>query len=261
MPKPIILITTSRQNHVAAYGEIQAVATGCSIDYVEATVRAGGAPVLLPRMADREAVQAAVAVADGLMLTGGGDIGSLSYGQEPHVKSKWQDPVRDALEMDATGWALERGLPILGICRGVQLLNVAMGGTLIQDVPSQVPDALKHYSEGLDALLLHTITVEEESLLARVFATTSLAVNSYHHQAVDAVGAGLRVNARAPDGVIEGLEAADGRPVLGVQFHPEEIAEPYPRFQALFDWLVVEARKMRERSSGLPSDRPAAHRN
>jgi putative glutamine amidotransferase len=249
MPKPIILITTSRQNHVAAYGEIQAVAMGCNIHYVEAIVRAGGAPVLLPRLADREAIHAAVDVADGVMLTGGGDIGSLRYGEEPHVKSKWQDSVRDEMELDATRLALERGLPILGICRGIQLLNVAMGGTLVQDVPSQVPDALKHYSEGLDALLLHTIAIEQGSLLARLFATTSLAVNSYHHQAVKEVGAGLRVSARAPDGVIEGLEATDGRSVLGVQFHPEEIAEPYPQFQALFDWLVGEARVGGKRNS------------
>jgi len=241
MAKPIILITASRQNHVAAYGEIQAVATGCSLHYVDAIARAGGAPVLLPRLADREAIQAAAGVADAILLTGGGDIGSLCYGEEPHVKSKWQDPVRDEMELELTRVALERELPTLGICRGVQLLNVALGGSLIQDVPSQVPEALKHYSEGLAALLLHTIVCEEKTLLHRLFGTSSLAVNSYHHQAVKAVGAGLRVNARAADGVIEGLEAADGRPLLGVQFHPEEIAEPYPQFQVLFDWLVREA--------------------
>src|SRR5436190_833003 len=108
MPKPIILITTSRQNHVATYGEIQAVATGCSIDYVAATVRAGGAPVLLPRLADREAIQAAAGVADAILLTGGGDIASLRYGEEPHVKSKWQDPVRDEMELELTRVALGR---------------------------------------------------------------------------------------------------------------------------------------------------------
>jgi putative glutamine amidotransferase len=175
------------------------------------------------------------------MLTGGGDVGSLFYGEEPHVASKLQDPVRDEMELEATQLALKRGLPILGICRGVQLLNVALGGTLVQDVPSQVPNALKHYSEGMDVILLHTIEIEAGTLLAHIFGTTSMAVNSYHHQAVKDVGRGLRVNSRARDGVIEGIEAADGRPILGVQFHPEECTAQYPQFRALFDWLVREA--------------------
>jgi putative glutamine amidotransferase len=116
-----------------------------------------------------------------------------------------------------------------------------MGGTLIQDVPSQVRGAIKHYSHGLEPVLLHTIEIEEDSLLARVFQTTSMAVNSYHHQAVKELGKGLRINSKARDGVVEGLEATDGRPVLGVQFHPEELTEMYPPFQLLFEWLVNEA--------------------
>jgi len=245
VPKPIILITTSRQNHVAKYAEMQAVGTGCDIQYVESVVRAGGAPVLLPRMGDLEAARAAVAVADAVMLTGGGDVGSLLYGEEPHVASSHQDPVRDTLELEVVRAAMERELPILAICRGVQLLNVAFAGTLVQDVPSQVPGALKHWSEGLDVILLHTVEIEPDTLLARLFPVPSMAVNTYHHQAVKAVGRGLRVNCRAKDGVIEGVETADGRPILGVQFHPEECAAQYPEFQVLFDWLVKEAGRVR----------------
>jgi putative glutamine amidotransferase len=100
---------------------------------------------------------------------------------------------------------------------------------------------VKHYSEGLEAVLLHTLDIEPESLLARVMQTTSLAVNSYHHQAVNRVGEGLRISGRARDGVIEGIEAVDGRQILGVQFHPEECTATYPQFQRPFDWLVEEA--------------------
>jgi gamma-glutamyl-gamma-aminobutyrate hydrolase PuuD len=241
MSKPVILIPIGKQGQLAPRGEIQAVITSCNMQYIHSVVRAGGAPVLLPCMTDKEAIRAALQVADALLLTGGGDILSLAYGEEPHPASKYQDPVRDEMELEVTRLALERGLPVLGICRGIQLLNVALGGTLIQDVPSQVRGAVKHYSQGLDTVLLHTIEIEEDSLLSRLFQTSSTAVNSYHHQAVNELGQGLRINCRARDGVIEGIEAADGRPILGVQFHPEELTERYSRFQALFDWLIQAA--------------------
>jgi gamma-glutamyl-gamma-aminobutyrate hydrolase PuuD len=239
--KPIILVTAGKQNPATPRGEVQVVTAGCDVDYIQSVVRAGGAPVILPCVADPEAVRAVVQAVDGVLLTGGGDIVSLAYGEEPHPTSKLQDPARDAMEFEVTRRALERELPVLGVCRGVQVLNVAQGGTLIQDVPSQVPGAVKHYSEGLDTVLLHTVEIEADTLLARVLGTTSMAVNSWHHQAVREAGQGLRVNSRARDGVIEGLEAADGRPILGVQFHPEECTATYPQFQALFDWLVREA--------------------
>jgi putative glutamine amidotransferase len=241
MSKPVILITAGKQGQQAARAEIQSFSSNCSMQYVDSVVRAGGAPITLPCVADREAISAILPRVDGVLLTGGGDILSLAYGEEPHPASKYQDPARDEMELVLTHQAMELGLPILGICRGVQLLNVAFGGSLIQDVPSQVPDALQHYAKGLVPLLLHNIEIEPESLLARVMGTTSMAVNSYHHQAVSRVGEGLRVNCRSRDGVIEGVEVTDGRPILGVQFHPEECTALYPRFQSLFDWLVREA--------------------
>lgn len=250
--RPILLVTVGRQNRATPPDEVQSVTTGCDIEYAECVVRAGGTPLLFPCVADPEAVAAAVAVADGILLTGGGDVVSLLYGEEPHPASKLQDPTRDEMELAVTRRALERGLPILGICRGAQVLNVALGGTLLQDIPSQAPGACKHYSEGLETVLLHTIEIEPDTLLSRVLQTTSMAVNSWHHQTVNRLGAGLRVNCRARDGLIEGVEAADGRPILGVQFHPEECAAKYPRFQLLFDWLVREAAARRALT---PSDR------
>lgn len=253
MKKPIILITAGRQNQATPAGEVQSVRTGVSTDYVDAVVKAGGAPLIVPCFSDEAALDALLDKADGLILSGGGDIVSLAYDEEPHHLSKFQDPVRDEMEFHITRAALDRGLPILGICRGVQLLNVVLGGSLIQDVPSQVQDAVKHYSQGLHTVLLHTIDIEADSVLANLMGTTTMAINSWHHQAVKKLGAGLRVNCRARDGVIEGVEADDSRAVLGVQFHPEEAAGSYPQFQTFFDWIVARA--------GEYQDRKAASRN
>ncbi len=156
MPKPIIAITAGRQNLASQRREVQTVWAGCDVDYINAVLRSGGAPVLLPFLADKESVSAALEVASAVLLTGGGDILSLSYGEEPHPRSIYQDPARDEMEVEVVRVALEMKLPILGICRGIQILNVALGGTLVQDVPSQVPGAVKHYSAGLAPVLLHT---------------------------------------------------------------------------------------------------------
>jgi putative glutamine amidotransferase len=240
--KPIILITAGKAGQlIKEPGEVQAVKSVINMQYVDSVLRAGGAPVTLPCVADPEAVRAAVEAADGILLPGGGDVVSHSYGEEPHPRTLYQDPQRDEMEFAVTRRALDTGRPILGICRGAQVLNVAFGGSLIQDVPSQVPEAILHYTYALEPWLAHTTDIEEDTLLSRIFGTPSMRVNTYHHQAVKDIGDGLRVNCRARDGVIEGVEATDGRPILGVQFHPEELTAPYPQFQPLFDWLVREA--------------------
>lgn len=241
MPKPLILITAGRQNRHAPDGDLQAVTTGVNLDYVHAVLRAGGTPLLAPRHMDGEATAALVEIADGLLLTGGGDVVSLAYGAEPHPASAYQDPVRDAMELAATRAALARNLPILGICRGIQLLNVALGGTLIQDIPTEISNALGHYARAVAPVQMHTVDIEDGSLLARVLDAPALAVNSYHHQAIEKLGRGLRVNCRARDGVIEGVESDEDHPILAVQFHPEEHAATDPRMQALFNWLVGAA--------------------
>ncbi len=242
MSSPIIAITVGRQNLSAPRRQVQDVWTGCHIDYVNSILRSGGAPVLLPYLADQDVIAAALEVADGVLLPGGGDVVSLRYGEEPHPKEHYHNPARDEMEFEVVQLALEKGLPILGICRGVQVLNVALGGTLVQDVPSEVEGAVKHFSHGLAPVLLHNVDIEEGSLLAQILGATSLAVNSWHHQAVRDLGRGLRVNCRSRDGVIEGVESDEGKPILGVQCHPEEVAAIYPQFQPLFDWLVEQAK-------------------
>lgn len=221
--------------------DAQAVKVGCDSDYVSAIIRAGGAPLLLPPHGDRAATRDAIGAADALLLSGGGDIHSLCYGAQPHPKSRAQDAARDATELSAVDFALKKGLPILGIARGAQLLNVAHGGTLVQHLPDKAAGAVKHNSEGLAGLLLHSVAIDDNSILRELFGAGEMAVNSFHHQAIDVLGAGLKVTARAPDGVIEAIESEDGR-CLGVQFHPEECALLYPSFDAIFSWLVKRAR-------------------
>ncbi len=249
MTYPIIAITAGQILRPAQAGEMQQTTTGCSTDYVDAVVRAGGAPLVIPRHTDPEAVRAIVALVDGVLFTGGGDVCSLAYGKEPHPSLTLQDPARDVAEIAAATAALERGVPILGICRGIQLLNVALGGTLVQDVPSQVDGALQHYTHSLAPIAVHTIDIEAGTLLERLLGASTAPVNSYHHQAVDDLGDGLRVNARARDGVIEGVEAADGRPLLALQYHPEELAATDVAFQVYFNWLIGEALQFQGRNT------------
>jgi len=242
MPKPVIGLTTCRRNRPVDGPGLQNADMACDIRYPVAIFRAGGAPVLLPRSDDEEVMASVMERVDALLLTGGGDVLSLAYGEEPHPKAAHQDPVRDVSEFAAVRLAMERGMPVLGICRGIQVLNVALGGTLVQDVPSQVEGAFLHYTRASEKTLTHTIDIEPDSLLARVLGVTTTPVNSWHHQAVKEAGEGLRVNSHARDGVIEGVESADGRPILAVQCHPEDSVERWPIFQRLFDWLVDEAR-------------------
>jgi putative glutamine amidotransferase len=246
--KPIIAITIGRLNLDSSQLESQRVWSGCNSDYILSVARSGGAPVLLSCFAGRDAIRSILSAANGVLLTGGGDVSSLIYREEPHPNSAFQDPLRDHMEIEVIRTALEMHLPILGICRGPQILNVALGGTLIQDIPSQVDGGLQHSSRTLVPMPLHTIDIQPDSLLAGVLGATSITVNSGHHQAVGNVAKGLRSNCQAKDGVIEGVESAEGLPLLAVQCHPEEIAVDYPVFQSLFDWLVSEARKRMDRA-------------
>jgi putative glutamine amidotransferase len=243
MSKPLIGITAGKKFHPAKRSEEQSITISLETQYIESAARSGAAVVIIPGNVDEESAAAVLGALDGIILSGGGDVMPLSYGQEPHPASLLQDPARDRVELAVIKSALARGLPILGICRGIQILNVALGGSLIQDIPSQVAGACQHYSQAEGTTGMHTIDIVPGSLLGRVIGQTTLAINSYHHQAIAELGRGLRINAKARDGVIEGIEADDGRPILAVQCHPEAAAAVDPAMQALFGWLCDAARK------------------
>ncbi len=211
--------------------------------YCRALHAAGGAPVLIPALDDDEALLDIYERLDGLLLAGGADIEAHHFGQQRLTKLTNVDPLRDRAELLLVRQAVNDGLPVLAICRGVQVLNVALGGTLYQDIPTQIRHALRHnfHPDHPRNYLGHEVLVRSETYLSAVLGVERLRVNSFHHQSVRDVAPGLQVVASAPDGVIEAIEAQDKRFVLGVQWHPEELTEDDPRMKRLFEAWVKEA--------------------
>jgi putative glutamine amidotransferase len=219
--------------------------SGVNANYVRSVLAAGGLPIIIvPDLSPDEAVEL-FGDCDGLLLTGGEDVDPKLYGAAPHPQLGTVDPRRDANELALVAEARARDLPILGICRGIQLCNVAFGGTLFQDLPSQRPGAVDHDPPAQRAMRSHHVSVTEQSKLAAILGTTEFAANSFHHQAIDRLGAGLVATANAPDGVIEGVESADTNEwLVAVQWHPEELAhEPDAADLKLFAALIAAARR------------------
>jgi putative glutamine amidotransferase len=202
-------------------------------EYVVSVVEAGGIPLLLVPLPPSLASEA-VSGMDGLLLTGGGDINPALYGAIPQPEIENVDPERDASELAIVVAALSQHIPVLGICRGAQLLNVAFGGTLHQHLADE--GRLAHQERQRRGDLIHDVTPAAGSLLASLSGLEPFKVNSIHHQAVDVLGRQLRATATAEDGVVEAIESDDGS-VLAVQWHPECIADD-PVTEALFGWLI-----------------------
>jgi putative glutamine amidotransferase len=242
-PRPVIGVSASLHD----FGDYGGVGVHRPV------LAAGGVPLTLPQLP--EAISAALGVLDGLILAPGRDIDPGHYGQEPHPLLAATEPQRDAFELELIPRALARGLPILGMCRGIQTLNVALGGTLAQDVslissehPSdpgwvawKTVEAASLRESPMPTHPRHEITIEAGSVLAGVLGTTTIDVDSFHHQAIDRLAEGLAVVARSRDGVIEAVEIP-GRPVLAVQWELQEEARVDARFLALFQWLIEQAR-------------------
>lgn len=212
--------------------------------YTRALTEVGLVPFVIPPLPSAAAADAIRAV-DGLLLTGGEDLAPDRYGQEAHPTVDVHVG-RDESEIALCLAAMAQGIPTLAICRGIQVVNVALGGTLIQDIPSQRPNALDHDPRVERSDRVHDVSVAADSLLAAALEADRLVANSSHHQALDRVADGLRVTACAPDGVIEGAEFTDPRWwMLAVQWHPEElIATPEPWDRNLF---AAFARAVHER--------------
>jgi putative glutamine amidotransferase len=214
------------------------------LDYVEGVAGAGGAPVVLPPAGDESAAEALIHSLDGLLLSGGSDLDPGYYGEEPVPELGVTLPERDAFEMALIGLALRRGMPVFGICRGMQVLNVALGGTLYQDLPSQWDrDLLKHRQDTPKWQPTHEVRVGEGSYIAEVMGLGSAKVNSYHHQGVRDLAEGLVVTGRSSDGVIEAVESEDltEQWLLGVQWHAEAMRGADPQQGSLFEAHVSAA--------------------
>jgi putative glutamine amidotransferase len=224
-------------------------------DYVASLERAG-ADVRQLRP-DTDALPAALEGCDGILLTGGADVDPAEYGDVDRHETLELDPARDRYELALARLAVARDLPLFAICRGAQVLNVAAGGTLVQDIPSQQPTTLTHSFTQPKNATVHDVTVKPSTCLSVLLAprldrSGHVPVNSRHHQSVRTVAPGFVVSATAPDGVVEAIEKPDARFCLGVQWHPENFWQT-GEFSSLFDGLIAEARKYREaRAAAAP---------
>ena len=211
--------------------------------YPDGVSGAGGAPVLVPSM-PTEGLDRLVPLLDGILLPGGLDVEPARYGEVAHPSTR-PDRVLDELELRVAAWAIERALPTLGICRGQQLLNVALGGSLVQDLPCE---GLAHPQAprlGPRGGLAHPVEVAPSSRLAELFGAVSFEVNSRHHQAVRRLGRGLRAVAWAPDGVVEAVESVEHPWLLGVQFHPEDLVGIHEPSRRLLEAFVTTCSRTR----------------
>ncbi len=231
------------------YGE-----KGCELaeGYWRSVFCAGGVPLVIPPIEDEATTRKVLQHVDGLLLSGGGDLNPLLVGEEPVPQLGGVCPQRDEAELMLIRLACEEQVPILGICRGIQMLAVALGGKLYQDLGSQYTEGplLKHNQAMPRSYASHSVSVEADSLLHRIMQSKRLQVNSFHHQAVREAGPHLRVAARATDGVIEAVESCEGKSIVGVQWHPEcFILQQDERMMPLFGWLVGEAESYRRARS------------
>jgi putative glutamine amidotransferase len=218
-----------------------------SQQYVRVLVTAGALPWIIPLIQnDATTLRGIYDQLDGLFLPGGVDLHPSAYDERPNDLCGRTDPARDEIELSLTRWALEDGKPLLAVCRGIQVVNVAAGGTVHQDLASQLPGAIKHdyfprRGQYTRDLLAHEVEVAEGSRLASLLGASTVQVNSMHHQGIKRLAPRLRPTAYAPDGLIEGLESPNGHFLLGVQWHPEALVERDPRMHRLFTAFIQAA--------------------
>ena len=215
--------------------------------YFKSIVAAGGIPMVIPPYEDTGLMIEMLDRVDGLMLSGGADLNPLYLNEQPVKELHNINPWRDRQELLLTRLAANRQIPILGICRGIQVMMAALGGELYQDIDTQVEGKHIKHSQDLDrAYASHTVSLEPDSILAKIFKTETLAVNSFHHQAVKTPAPGFRVTARATDGIIEAVESTEYKSMIGVQWHPECFIVNHDEcMMPIFNWLIKEAMHFR----------------
>jgi putative glutamine amidotransferase len=228
MTRPLIAIPGRRSDE--AKGHRTPVVSGGRL-YADAVQRAGGLPVVIPPTDDVDLIRATVERCDGMVLLGGGDVSPSQYGREINARLFGVDEFIDAFEIAAVQHAVALDLPVLAICRGHQILNVALGGTLIQH--------LENYEVHRDTM--HDVQLTQGSLVAEAMGTTQPMTHSFHHQAIDTAAPSLAVVGHSSDGTIEAVQHSTATWVIGVQWHPEDTAEEDPANQGLFNALVQRA--------------------
>ncbi len=215
-------------------------------NYYRAVERVGGVPVLLPPLRPGPTVDRVVEFVDGLILAGGGDVDPQFFGEEPFPETGYIEPERDLFEISLARCALRAGLPVLGICRGMQVLNIACGGDIYQDISLIGGNRrFKHYQTAPRWYPTHEIYINPNTLLFKIIGDHRLRVNSFHHQVIRRLGKGLRAAAWSRDGIVEALEHDEAPFVLGVQFHPESMWQRYEVFLTLFEALNRAAESFR----------------
>lgn len=239
--KPLIGISPTPNEVDFSHGHFRRYALANT--YTSAVVAAGGIPVILPT--HTEAIEDTLNRLDGLIVSGGGDLHAALWGEENHPEANGMDDERDEYELTAIRKVVSIDMPLLGICRGIQTINVALGGSLIQDIPSQVPESdqhRQHKSGKMRDERFHTVTIDEgPNLLYQIHGEKEMETNSFHHQAIRDPGVGVEIIAKAADGTIEAVWLPKMTFGLAVQWHPEMLAANYPDQAAIFTALVNAA--------------------
>jgi putative glutamine amidotransferase len=242
--RPLIGITTQTMHSIDGIPEGLPSSWMMNQRYIHAVAEVHGAPVLIPLLDDDlETLRAVYQSLDGVLIPGGVDMDPHTFGEARGTRLGRIDPARDTVELTLTRWAIEDKKPLLGLCRGSQVINVALGGTLYQDLDAEYPNPIKHdyfptagYSRDY---LAHPVSVVPGSRLCSIFERTDVQVNSMHHQGVKQLAPGLVVTALAPDGLIEGIESSNGHFMVGVQWHPESLVDHDAGMRRLFGTFIA----------------------
>ena len=248
--RPVIGVTTQTLQAIDGIPPLLPHSVVMNERYYVAAAQAGGAPVLVPLLdEDLDTLREVYDTLDGVLIPGGVDIDPAHFGEAPHPKLGRVDEARDRVEMQLTRWAIDEGKPLLGLCRGLQVINVTLGGTLYQDLEAQYPEAIKHdyfptYGFTRDHLA-HEVTVTEGSRLRDVLARDRITVNSMHHQGIKTLAPALVANAIAPDGLVEGVELPGAPFCVGVQWHPEVFEMVNPDTRHVFKEFIAAAARYR----------------
>lgn len=238
--KPLIGITTSIESR--DNGREFSVLNNT---YKEAILKAGGIPLLIP-VNSSEYAKEVIQYLDGILLSGGEDVHPLFYGEPPLTKLQTLSPERDRWELELFKQAMKKNIPLLGICRGSQIINVALGGTLYQDIDSQLPGVNGHHPTGIKGdEIYHNIDIDLGSELYKIFIVEKLGINSFHHQGIKKLADNLKISSFSEDGIIESYEYAkmESQYIVGVQWHPEGMIGKHKEFLKLFENFVERCKK------------------